>query len=62
MDVMVYERSVDSIDRLFGYRIMLSNPVLTELKAKLPSEIWERVQSSIGVQPKDGQELSFIKR
>lgn len=61
IEIGVYERSVDTVDRLFGYRIMLSAPVLTELKAKLPTEIWEGLKDSIGVQPENGQELLFMK-
>jgi 2-polyprenyl-6-methoxyphenol hydroxylase-like FAD-dependent oxidoreductase len=62
VEIKVFERSVDSVDRLYGYRVMLSTPVLTELKAKLKSEVWDRIESSVGVQPKGGQELSFMKR
>lgn len=61
IEITVFERSVNSVDRLYGYRVMLSTPVLTELKAKLPGEVWKRIESSIGVQPQDGQELSFMK-
>jgi 2-polyprenyl-6-methoxyphenol hydroxylase-like FAD-dependent oxidoreductase len=62
VEVMVYEKSSDAVDRLSGYRIMVSTPVLMELKARLPREIWDRIEASIGVQPENGQELAFMKR
>lgn len=62
VEITVYERSVDSIDRLCGYRVMLSGPVLLQLRATLPEEVWHRVETSIGIQPDGGQELAFLKR
>lgn len=62
VEVLVYEKSYDAVDRLSGYRIMLSTPVLMELKARLPREVWDRIEASIGVQPDGGQELAFMKR
>lgn len=59
--VTVYERSDDAEDRLCGYRVMLSSFVLANLKAKLPKEVWKRIAFSVGLQPEQGQELSFIK-
>ncbi|KAH6675569.1 hypothetical protein B0J14DRAFT_586781 [Halenospora varia] len=61
VQVTVYERSVDSVDRLFGYRVMLSSFVLKKLQATLRKEVWARIVASIGVQPQDGQELAFLK-
>ncbi|KAH8602811.1 hypothetical protein B0O99DRAFT_604380 [Bisporella sp. PMI_857] len=61
VEIIVYERSKDSIDRLFGYRVMLSEPVLVNLKANLRNEVWNGIMASIGVQPENGQELSFMK-
>lgn len=34
------------MDRLYGYRVMLSGPVLLELKAKMPKEVWEHIADS----------------
>jgi hypothetical protein len=62
IEIAVYERNIDVADRLFGYRIMLSAPVLSELKARLPSEVWDGLKDSIGIQPGGGQELLFMKR
>lgn len=62
IEVTVYERSVDSIDRLCGFRIMLSAPVLLKLRAHLPEEVWHKVEASIGVQPENGQEVAFLRR
>jgi hypothetical protein len=62
IQITVYERSVDSVDRLCGYRVMLSYFVLQKLQATLRKEVWARIASSIGVHPKDGQELAFMKR
>jgi 2-polyprenyl-6-methoxyphenol hydroxylase-like FAD-dependent oxidoreductase len=61
VQVTVYERSVGS-DRLSGYRIMLSHFVLKKLQASLRAEIWARITISLGISPKDGHELSFMKR
>ncbi|KAF4636347.1 hypothetical protein G7Y89_g1739 [Cudoniella acicularis] len=61
VQVTVYERNVNSVDRLFGYRVMLSSFVLKKLHATLRKDIWARVVASIGVQPLDGQELAFLK-
>lgn len=60
--VTVYEKGVDVVDRLCGYRIMLSYFVLQNLQATLRTEVWRRVAASIGVQPQGGQELKFMKR
>jgi 2-polyprenyl-6-methoxyphenol hydroxylase-like FAD-dependent oxidoreductase len=62
IQITVYERSVNSVDRLCGYRVMLSYFVLQKLQATLRKEVWARIASSIGVHPKDGQELAFMKR
>ena len=62
IDVTVYEKSVDSVDRLCGYRVMLSYFVLQNLQATLRREVWNRVAASIGAQPQGGQELRFMKR
>ncbi|KAF8866380.1 FAD/NAD(P)-binding domain-containing protein [Acephala macrosclerotiorum] len=59
--VTVYEKGVDVVDRLCGYRIMLSYFVLQNLQATLRTEVWKRVAASIGVQPQGGQELKFMK-
>ena len=62
IEVTVFEKSVDSVDRLCGYRIMLSYFVLQNLQATLRREVWNQVAQSIGVQPQGGQELRFMKR
>ncbi len=62
VEVTVYEKSVESVDRLCGYRVMLSSFVLQNLQAILPSGVWAKVAGSIGVQPTSGQELRFFKR
>lgn len=62
VQVTVYERSADSIDRLCGYRVMLSYFVLQNLQATLRSEVWNRVASSIGTHADGGEELRFMKR
>lgn len=62
VEITVYEKSVESVDRLCGYRVMLSSFVLQNLQAILPSGVWAQVASSIGVQPANGQELRFFKR
>lgn len=59
--VTVYEKSFEPLDRLCGYRIMLSHFVLRNLQAMLRSEVWTRVAASIGVQPVAGQDLKFLK-
>jgi hypothetical protein len=41
---------------------MLSYFVLQKLQATLRKEVWARIASSIGVHPKGGQELAFMKR
>jgi 2-polyprenyl-6-methoxyphenol hydroxylase-like FAD-dependent oxidoreductase len=61
VQVTVYEKCVDSVDRLSGYRVMLSYFVLQNLQATLRREVWTRVAASIGQQPENGQELRFIK-
>lgn len=61
IQVTVYERSAEAVDRLSGYRVMLSYFVLQNLQATLSREIWNRIAPSIGVQPKSGQELRFMK-
>ncbi|KAL3419847.1 O-methyltransferase [Phlyctema vagabunda] len=61
IDVAVYERSNAPADRLTGYRVMLSEFVLANLKAMLPPKVWRKVAFSVGVQPEGGQELTFIK-
>ncbi|KAG4426618.1 hypothetical protein IFR04_000049 [Cadophora malorum] len=61
VEVTVYEKSVESVDRLCGYRVMLSSFVLQNLQAILPSGVWAKVAGSIGVQPTSGQELRFFK-
>jgi 2-polyprenyl-6-methoxyphenol hydroxylase-like FAD-dependent oxidoreductase len=61
VQVTVYERSMGS-DRLSGYRVMLSHFVLKKLQASLRAEVWARVALSLGTSPKDGHELSFMKR
>lgn len=62
VQVTVYERSFETVDRLCGYRVMLSYFVLQNLQATLRREVWKRVAASIGVQPQGGQELLFMKR
>ncbi|KAH7364550.1 hypothetical protein BKA65DRAFT_140569 [Rhexocercosporidium sp. MPI-PUGE-AT-0058] len=61
LEITVYERSLESVDRLCGYRVMLSGFVLRNLRAILPAEVWEEVKGSIGEQPVGGQELRFFK-
>lgn len=61
VEALVYERSHDAVDRLDGYRVMLSGFVLANLKALLPSKVWGRIAFSVGVQPEGGQELTFMK-
>jgi hypothetical protein len=61
LQVTVYERSMGP-DRLSGYRVMLSQFVLKKLQTSLRAEAWARVALSIGSSPKDGHELSFMKR
>ncbi|KAE8452146.1 hypothetical protein EG329_001613 [Mollisiaceae sp. DMI_Dod_QoI] len=58
VQVTVYERGFDAVDRLCGYRVMLSYFVLQNLQATLRREVWTRVAASIGVQPHGGQELN----
>lgn len=61
IQVLVYERSINSVDRLSGYRVMLSEFVLANLKGLLPPNIWREVALSVGVQPDGGQEMTFMK-
>ncbi|KAL5320592.1 hypothetical protein ACEPPN_011402 [Leptodophora sp. 'Broadleaf-Isolate-01'] len=61
VEITVYEKSVDSVDRLCGYRVMLSGFVLQNLRAILPTGVWAGVAASVGVQPGGGQELRFLK-
>ncbi|KUJ22438.1 FAD/NAD(P)-binding domain-containing protein [Mollisia scopiformis] len=61
VQVTVYERSFEAVDRLCGYRVMLSYFVLQNLQATLRREVWTRVAASIGIQPQGGQELQFMK-
>lgn len=62
VEVTVYEKSVESVDRLCGYRIMLSYFVLQNLQAILRPDVWSKVSASVGVQPTGGQELRLMKR
>jgi 2-polyprenyl-6-methoxyphenol hydroxylase-like FAD-dependent oxidoreductase len=62
IQVTVYERSQDSVDRLYGYRVMLSYFVLQNLQATLRRDVWSRVASSIGTHTEGGEELRFMKR
>ncbi len=62
VEVTVYEKSVESVDRLCGYRIMLSYFVLQNLQAIFRPDVWSKVSSSVGVQPTGGQELKLMKR
>ena len=62
IQVTVYEKNVEPLDRLSGYRVMLSHFVLQNLQAMLRREVWEKVAGSMGVQPVGGQELQFLKR
>lgn len=59
--VTLYERSRGPVDRLSGYRIMLSSFVLRNLKGKLQHDVWKEVAPSIGIQPHGGQEMTFVK-
>jgi 2-polyprenyl-6-methoxyphenol hydroxylase-like FAD-dependent oxidoreductase len=59
--VTVYERSIEDIDRLSGYRIMLSSFVLANLRGKMRSGVWERIAGSVGTQPLWGHEMRFMK-
>lgn len=59
--VTLYERSRGPVDRLSGYRVMLSSFVLRNLKGKLQHDVWQEIAPSIGVQPGGGQEMSFVK-
>jgi len=62
IQVTVYERNQDSVDRLCGYRVMLSYFVLQNLQATLRRDVWSRVASSIGTHAEGGEELRFMKR
>ncbi|KAI9644977.1 hypothetical protein NHQ30_007012 [Ciborinia camelliae] len=59
--VTLYERSKGPVDRLSGYRIMLSSFVLRNLKGKLQHDVWQEIAPSIGIQPDGGQEMNFVK-
>ncbi|QSZ29892.1 hypothetical protein DSL72_004410 [Monilinia vaccinii-corymbosi] len=59
--VTLYERSRGPVDRLSGYRIMLSSFVLRNLKGKLQHDVWHEIAPCIGIQPAGGQEMSFVK-
>lgn len=61
IDLTLYERSRSSIDRLSGFRVMLSSFVLKNLKGKLRREVWRKIMTSIGTQPPEGQEICFMK-
>jgi hypothetical protein len=62
VQVTVYERSEQAVDRLCGYRVMLSYFVLQNLQAAFRREVWTRVASSIGTHAEGGEELRFMKR
>ncbi|PQE32202.1 FAD-dependent monooxygenase protein [Rutstroemia sp. NJR-2017a WRK4] len=59
--VTLYERSRGPVDRLSGYRVMLSSFVLRNLKGKLQHDVWKEIAPSIGAQPVGGQEMCFMK-
>ncbi|ESZ93924.1 hypothetical protein SBOR_5683 [Sclerotinia borealis F-4128] len=59
--VTLYERSRGPVDRLSGYRVMLSSFVLRNLKGKLQHDVWQEIAPSIGIQPGGGQEMKFVK-
>lgn len=59
--VTVFEKSL-GFDSLYGYRIMMSHFVLKRLHASLPKDIWKKIALSLGISPKDGHELIFMKR
>ncbi|KAM3075761.1 hypothetical protein ACMFMG_007887 [Clarireedia jacksonii] len=59
--VTLYERSRGPVDRLSGYRVMLSSFVLRNLKGKLQHDVWKEIAPSIGAQPVGGQEMCFVK-
>jgi pyruvate/2-oxoglutarate dehydrogenase complex dihydrolipoamide dehydrogenase (E3) component len=61
VQVTVYERSL-GLDSLSGYRIMISQYVLKRLHASLPKDIWSKITLSIGISPRDGHKLTFMKR
>jgi glycine/D-amino acid oxidase-like deaminating enzyme len=61
VQVTVYEKSL-GLDSLSGYRIMVSHFVLRRLHASLSKDIWRKIALSIGISPKDGHELTFMKR
>jgi NAD(P)-binding Rossmann-like domain len=60
IQVTVYEKSL-ALDSLSGYRIMMSHFVLRRLHASLLKDIWRKIALSIGVSPRDGHELTFMK-
>lgn len=60
VQITVYERDL-GMDSLSGYRIMMSHFVLKRLHAAVPEEIWKRIALSLGVSPKDGHDLTFMK-
>ncbi|KAB8291174.1 hypothetical protein EYC80_009862 [Monilinia laxa] len=59
--VTLYERSRGPVDRLSGYRVMLSSFVLRNLKGKLQHDVWQEIAPSIGIQPGGGQEMNFVR-
>ena len=61
LQVTVYERDL-GMNSLSGYRIMMSHFVLKRLHAALPKEVWRKIALSLGVSPKDGHDLTFMKR
>jgi glycine/D-amino acid oxidase-like deaminating enzyme len=61
VQVTVYEKSLGP-DSLSGYRIMVTHFVLRRLHASLSQDIWRKIALSIGISPKDGHELTFMKR
>jgi len=61
VQVTVYERNLGP-DSLSGYRIMVSHFVLRRLHASLPKDIWRKIALSVGISPKEGHELMFMKR
>ncbi|KAI9742544.1 MAG: hypothetical protein M1818_003684 [Claussenomyces sp. TS43310] len=61
ISVVLYERSKGPIDRLSGYRVMISAWTLKNLKGTLRQTVWNRIAQSIGSQPPEGQEICFMK-
>ena len=61
LEVHVYERSLGP-DNLTGYRVILSHFVLARLQNTLQGSIWAQVATSLGIAPKDGHDLTFMKR